>query len=52
MNVEKWTDIVAVAAGTRHTVGLKANGTVVVAGVSTDPACQEPASWKGIGVKR
>lgn len=52
MNVEKWTDIVAVAAGTRHTVGLKANGTVVVAGVSTDPACQEPASWKGIGFKR
>ena len=50
-NVEKWTDIIAVSTGTRHTVGLKANGTVVTAGVSADPACQEPASWKGIGVK-
>jgi alpha-tubulin suppressor-like RCC1 family protein len=29
--VSDWTDIVQVAAGGYHTVGLKANGTVVAA---------------------
>jgi len=31
-NVGNWTDIVQVAAGIYHTVGLKADGTVVAAG--------------------
>jgi alpha-tubulin suppressor-like RCC1 family protein len=31
-NVESWQDIVAVCAGSYHTVGLKADGTVVAVG--------------------
>ena len=30
--MELWTDIAAVSAGTAHTVGLKADGTVVATG--------------------
>jgi alpha-tubulin suppressor-like RCC1 family protein len=31
-DVSSWTDIVQVAAGEAHTVGVKSDGTVVVAG--------------------
>ncbi|MDH4292325.1 MAG: RCC1 domain-containing protein [Dehalococcoidia bacterium] len=31
-DVGSWTDIIQVAAGLRHTVGLKNDGTVVAAG--------------------
>jgi len=31
-NVGGWTNIIHVAAGSRHTVGLKSDGTVVAAG--------------------
>ena len=33
-NVSDWRDIIAVAAGGRHTLGLKADGTVVAAGIT------------------
>ncbi|MBR6006754.1 MAG: hypothetical protein IK064_03925 [Clostridia bacterium] len=32
LDVEGWTDIVAVACGARHTVGLRSDGTVVACG--------------------
>ena len=32
LNVESWTNIVQVAAGYTHTVGLKSDGTVVAVG--------------------
>jgi len=32
LNVQDWTNIVAIAAGRQHTVGLKADGTVVAVG--------------------
>jgi hypothetical protein len=35
MNVSSWTDIVQVAAGEYHTVGLKSDGTVVAVGDNT-----------------
>ena len=38
-NVSGWRDILAVIAGVRHTVGLKANGTVVAIGDNSDGRC-------------
>jgi alpha-tubulin suppressor-like RCC1 family protein len=35
-DVSDWRDIVAISAGEWHTVGLKADGTVVAAGVIGD----------------
>lgn len=32
LDISSWTDIVAVSAGQEHTVGLKADGTVVSVG--------------------
>jgi len=32
VKVEKWTDIIAIAAGDFHTAGLKADGKVIVIG--------------------
>ena len=32
LNVDDWTDIVQVAAGGYHTIGLKSDGTVVAVG--------------------
>jgi alpha-tubulin suppressor-like RCC1 family protein len=46
IGVSDWKDIVAIAAGYSHTVGLKADGTVVVAGnFGNDPGV---AGWKDI----
>ncbi len=38
-NVEDWTDIVAISAGSDHTVGLKSDGTVVAVGLNNDGQC-------------
>lgn len=38
-DVNHWTDIVAVSAGLYHTVGLKADGTVVAAGSNENGRC-------------
>ena len=37
-DVDNWTDIIEVAAGNFHTVGLKADGTVVTAGLEVELA--------------
>ena len=37
LNVLSWTDIIKVAAGYSHTVGLKADGTVVAVGNNGGP---------------
>ena len=39
LKVSSWTDIVAVAAGSCHTVGLKADGTVVAKGSNSEGQC-------------
>src|SRR4030065_631205 len=38
-NVGDWTDIVQVAAGTCHTVGLKSDGTAVAVGDNASGQC-------------
>ncbi|MBO7253429.1 MAG: hypothetical protein J6V25_12475, partial [Oscillospiraceae bacterium] len=35
-NVSQWTDLVAISGGFRHTVGLKADGTLVTVGSNKD----------------
>lgn len=45
--VEDWTDIVAVAAGYDHSLGLKSDGTVVAAEVNEDGEC-DVEDWEGI----
>ena len=45
--VEAWTGIVAVAAGARHLVGLKADGTVVATGYNEYHQC-DVGQWKDI----
>lgn len=35
-DVEEWTDIIAIAAGTGYKIGLKKDGTVVTAGYNVD----------------
>lgn len=50
-NVSGWTDIVAVAAGDWHTVGLKSDGTVVATGWLKDASSENACSvseWKNI----
>ena len=42
----RWTAIVALAAGTQHTVGLRADGTVVAVGLNAG-AC-DVSDWSGI----
>jgi hypothetical protein len=39
LNVDSWTDIVQVAAGIYHTVGLKSDGTVLVVGWNGSGQC-------------
>jgi hypothetical protein len=34
-NVSEWLDIVAIAAGSYHTVGLKSDGTVLAVGLNS-----------------
>ena len=46
-NVGSWTDIVQVAAGGYHTVGLKSDGTVVAVGYNVDGQCNV-GSWTDI----
>ena len=36
---EGWTDIVTLAAGDEHLVGLRADGTLVSVGVNDDGQC-------------
>jgi len=38
-NVSSWTDIVQVAAGGSHTIGMKADGTVLAVGYNGDGRC-------------
>ena len=39
-DVSEWTDIVAVAAGGWHTLGLKADGSIVAAGRNENGQCE------------
>ena len=45
--IEKWTDIVSIAAGNGYTIGLKANGTVVAAGNNKYGRCNV-SDWTDI----
>ena len=45
--VEKWTDIVAIAVGDSHVVGLKSDGTVIAAGSNSAGQC-DVSSWKDV----
>ena len=45
--VAKWTDIVAISAGDRHFVGLKADGTVIAVGENNFEQCNVD-DWKDI----
>ena len=42
-----WKDIVAVSAGSRHTVGLKSDGTVVAVGFNIYGQC-DVSDWTDI----
>jgi len=46
-DVREWRGIVAVAAGCAHTVGLRADGTVVAVGDNSHGQCNV-ADWHGI----
>ncbi|WP_240986091.1 RCC1 domain-containing protein [Acididesulfobacillus acetoxydans] len=46
-NVSGWRDIVAVAAGCAHTIGLKSDGTVVAVGDNEYGQC-DVSDWRGI----
>jgi hypothetical protein len=46
-NVDNWTDIVQVAAGSDHTVGLKSGGTVVTVGLNDSGQC-DVSDWTNI----
>jgi len=46
-DVADWREIVAVAAGSTHTLGLRADGTVVAAGNNEHGQC-DIASWREI----
>ena len=46
-DVSDWTDIVAVSAGTVHTVGLKSDGTVVAVGDNDYDKC-DVSGWRDI----
>ncbi|WP_324604548.1 RCC1 domain-containing protein [Saccharomonospora iraqiensis] len=50
-DVHEWRDIVAVAASSAHTLGLRADGTVLAAGNAADGRC-EVAAWRGIRAPR
>ncbi|WP_235435525.1 RCC1-like domain-containing protein [Nostocoides australiense] len=42
-----WTDIVAIAAGSRHTVGIRPDGTAIAAGCNDDGQC-DVGTWAGL----
>ncbi|PFN54858.1 chromosome condensation regulator, partial [Bacillus thuringiensis] len=46
-NVSDWRDIVAIAAGCAHTVGLKSDGTVIAVGNNEFGQC-DVGSWRDI----
>jgi alpha-tubulin suppressor-like RCC1 family protein len=46
-NVSEWTDVIAVSAKSLHTIGLKADGTVVSTGYNYYGQC-DVSSWKNI----
>lgn len=46
-DVGVWRDVVAVAAGSTHSLGLRADGTVVSAGNPADGRC-DVDSWQNI----
>ncbi|WP_458114219.1 RCC1 domain-containing protein [Arthrobacter sp. R1-13] len=43
-DVSSWSDVVAVAAGSTHTLGLRADGPVLAAGNNDDGQCGT-ANW-------
>ena len=45
--MSRWSDIVAVSAGTDNTVGLKSNGTVVAVGDNSYGQC-DVSGWSDI----
>ena len=47
-NVSGWKDIVAISAGDGYTVGLKSDGTVIVAGKSYNVECSNFKKWRDI----
>ncbi|MNJ73831.1 hypothetical protein D3C77_706790 [compost metagenome] len=48
-DVSSWRDIVAVAAGCTHTIGLKSDGTVVAVGSNEFGQC-DVSGWYGIQI--
>lgn len=50
IDVAGWKDIVAISAGDAHTVGLKADGTVVAVGYKKNGQC-DVSGWKDIKTK-
>ena len=46
-DVDEWTGIIAISAGTNHTVGLQADGTVVAVGKNSSGQCNV-SGWKNI----
>ena len=46
-DVSGWIDIVAIAAGTNHTIGLKSDGTVVAVGWNEYGQCNV-SDWRDI----
>jgi len=46
-NVSDWHDIVAIAAGCAHTIGLKSDGTVVAVGDNEYGQC-DVSGWRSI----
>lgn len=45
--IDSWTDIVAIAAGGMHAVGLRSDGTVVAAGSADGSQC-DVGDWRNI----
>ena len=50
-NVSDWVDIVAVSAGHNHTIGLKADGTLVATGSDRNRQC-DVSDWTNITTKQ
>jgi len=44
-NTSDWKDIVGVAAGSSHTVGVRSDGTVVAVGYNNEGQC-DTGNWK------
>ncbi len=47
-NVSDWTDIIAIDAGERHSVGLRADGTVVAAGYEKEGGPCDVDDWRDV----